>query len=112
MILLAVGVVPAIFLVFVTLFGDSSGLRDFAVSYGLTFFAYLLLAFVAGFIWDGERPASAVWLVAPAMLVVVWYVPQEPQVMWLGIGLLVVALVGTLLGVLAGTGIRSRTQTR
>ncbi|HET7480694.1 MAG TPA: hypothetical protein VFJ72_14405 [Rubrobacteraceae bacterium] len=110
LILLAVGVVPAFFLVFVTLFGDSSGLGDYALAYGMTFFAYLLVAFVAGFVWDEGRPVYVLWLVAPAVIVIVWYVTQEPQVTVLGIGSLAIALVGTLLGVFVGTRTRSRAR--
>ncbi len=106
LLLCAVGLVPAFFLVFATLFSDSGGVGDLALAYGLTFLVYLLVAFVVGLLWPKERLSSAVWLLLPAVIIALLYVTQEPQIILVGIVELAAALVGTLVGVVLGASLR------
>ncbi len=106
LLLCVVGLVPAFFLVLATLFSDSGGVGDLAIAYGLTFLAYLLVAFVASMIWPEERLSNAAWLLLPAAIVTLLYVTQEPQIIPVGIAELAAALVGTVVG--ASLRLRSR----
>jgi hypothetical protein len=112
LLLCVVGLVPAFFLVLVTLFSDNGGVGDLAIAYGLTFLAYSLLALVVGLLWPQERLSSAVWLLLPAVIIALWYVTREPQSMPVGIEVLAAALVGTLLGAVAGASLRLRNRRR
>jgi hypothetical protein len=108
LLLCTVGLVPAVFLVFATLFSDSGGVRDLAIAYGLTFLAYLLLAFVVGLLWPRERLSSAASLLSSAVVIALLYATQEPQIIPVGIVELAAAFVGTLVGVVMGASLRLR----
>ncbi len=112
LLLCVVGVVPAFFLVFATLFSDHDGGRELVLAYGLTLLAYLLLAFVASLIWLKERLSNAAWLLLPAVIIVLLYLTQEPQIIPVGIAELSAALVGSLLGTVMGASLRLRTSRR
>jgi hypothetical protein len=79
LLLCVVGLVPAFFLILVTLFSDNGGVGDLAIAYGLTFLAYLLRAFVVGPLWPRECLSNAVWLLLPAVISALLDVTQEPQ---------------------------------
>ncbi len=96
LLLCVVGIVPAFFLVFNTLFSDSGGLGDLVMALGLTFLGYLLVAVVVGLLWPRERFSNAVWLLLPAVIIALLYATQEPQIMPFGLAELAAALVGTL----------------
>ncbi len=110
LLLCVVGIVPAFFLVFNTLFSDSGGLGDLVMALGLTFLGYLLVAVVVGLLWPRERFSNAVWLLLPAVIIALLYATQEPQIIPFGLAELAAALVGTLVGAVVGASLRSRSR--
>jgi len=71
------GLPLAFFLVFTGVFTDVSSLADRLLSLSLTGVAYAAAGAVAGYC--GRRPSLALWLAAPAVIILVWYTTHEPQ---------------------------------
>jgi len=87
----AAGLLPAFFLVFQSVFTDSSSMRERAVALGLIALVYSLLGALFGYFTRSWQ--SGLWLSVPAVMLVGLYSVREPQQLLLHVATVAVALV-------------------
>lgn len=95
------GLLPAFFVVFTVVFSDAFGFGQHALGVGYPLVAYLVLGFLVGILTRTDARLIASLLVAPAVLLLVWYAAREPDLLYQSLVLLA-ALVGTYGGTFLG----------
>lgn len=88
------GILPAFFIVFNSVFSDSSGaLGERLFTFLLTAAAYGILGFLFGYFSPSSSVRSGIALSAPAVLILILYTFKEPQTALLSIAYLVVTVI-------------------
>jgi len=104
----AVGSPLAFFLVFAGVFTDVSSLGDRLLSLALTAGVYAVAGGVMGYL--RYHRSLALWLVAPAVFILVWYTTHEPQALLLHTLYGVLAVSATLAGRKLGAATKAQRQ--
>lgn len=94
-----IGVLPAFFLVFATLFSDGGSVTEYAAALG--FIAVVYAALGAGSGYAAGRWQAGFWVSAAAIALVAWYTTREPGQLLLH-ALVLLTVVGSACGGAAG----------
>jgi hypothetical protein len=103
-----IGVVPALFLVFNSVFSDVSGAADRWLTFLLVVVAYAILGIAFGFASSAVPWKAAFWLAFPALAILAWYSTREPGQLPLHLLYLLLALISAAGGAYAGLWLRPR----
>lgn len=95
-----VGVLPAFFLVFNAVFSDAGSAGEIALVVGLIVVTYGVLGAAAGYVTGMWQ--SGLWLIAPALAIMIPYTFREPGRLLLHAIVINAAVCPALLGAYAG----------
>ncbi len=104
-----VGIFPAFFFVFASVFTDGGSTGERAVSFLLIAGAYLLLGLASGAAVRSWK--AGVWLSAPAVVMIVLYSVREYDRLLLHAAVVAVAIAFALGGAWGGAWVRSKVST-
>ena len=104
--LAVIGLIPAFFLVFATIFSDAAGAADYIVPFLLIILVYGLLGLVAGYALRGWT--AGLWPSAGAVAIVALYSQKERAHLGLHLLVLLITLAAAVAGAYAGVLLRAR----
>jgi hypothetical protein len=102
------GLLPAVFLVLVTIFSDPGAPWEYLLAFGVIACAYGLLGLLAGYVMSGWR--AGIWLSAPAVAIVVLFSISERAHLLLHATLLVITLGTACVGAYGGAAWRAKRE--
>lgn len=105
-----VGLMPAFFLDFATIFTDAGAPSEYVLGFGLIITVYALLGFLAGYVMRIWR--AGLWLSATAIIIVGLYSVRETGHLLLHISVVALTLIAACGGALGGAAFHAARDVR